>query len=82
MGEEITFFHGKVIFKEAKKGGAWEWPQDYGYCYDEGFAFPRMISASIAIDRATKKNGCLEVLRGSHHPWTRNLRQLRHADRH
>jgi ectoine hydroxylase len=67
MGEEIAFFHGKVIFKEARKGGAWEWHQDYGYWYDQGFAFPRMISASIAIDPATRKNGCLEVLRGSHH---------------
>jgi len=66
MGEEIAFFHGKVIFKEAKKGGAWEWHQDYGYWYDQGFAFPRMISASIAIDPATIENGCLEVLRGSH----------------
>jgi hypothetical protein len=67
MGEEIAFFHGKVIFKEARHGGAWEWHQDYGYWYDQGFAFPRMISASIAIDAATRKNGCLEVLRGSHH---------------
>ena len=67
MGEEIEFFHGKVIFKEAKKGGAWEWHQDYGYWYDQGFAFPRMVSASFAIDPATKKNGCLEVLRGTHH---------------
>jgi hypothetical protein len=66
LGEEIAFFHGKVILKEARKGGAWEWHQDYGYWYDQGFAFPRMISASIAIDRATTTNGCLEVLRGSH----------------
>jgi ectoine hydroxylase-related dioxygenase (phytanoyl-CoA dioxygenase family) len=66
LGEEIAFFHGKVILKEARMGGAWEWHQDYGYWYDQGFAFPRLISASTALDPATRENGCLEVLRGSH----------------
>lgn len=66
LGEEVSFFHGKVILKEARQGGAWEWHQDYGYWYDQGFAFPRLISASIALDPATTQNGCLEVLKGSH----------------
>ncbi len=66
MGEEIAFFHGKVMLKEANSGGAWEWHQDYGYWYNEGFLFPRMLSAFVAVDRATKENGCLQVLRGSH----------------
>ncbi|MBS13488.1 MAG: phytanoyl-CoA dioxygenase family protein [Gemmatimonadetes bacterium] len=66
LAEETAFFHGKVIFKEAGTGGAWQWHQDYGYWYNQGFAFPRMISAFIALDEATKENGCLQVLRGSH----------------
>ena len=66
MGEEAAFFHGKVIFKEAGTGGAWQWHQDYGYWYNQGFAYPRMISAFIALDEATQANGCLQVLRGSH----------------
>ncbi len=66
MREEIAFFHGKVMLKEARSGGAWEWHQDYGYWYDQGFAFPRMMSAFVALDPATKANGCLQVLRGSH----------------
>ncbi|GIL14808.1 MAG: L-proline 4-hydroxylase [Chloroflexota bacterium] len=66
MGEDIVFFHGKVILKEARQGGAWEWHQDYGYWYNQGFAFPRMLSVSIALDAATKENGCIEVLSGSH----------------
>jgi ectoine hydroxylase-related dioxygenase (phytanoyl-CoA dioxygenase family) len=66
LGEEIAFFHGKVILKEARQGGAWEWHQDYGYWYNQGFAFPRLISASTALDPATRENGCLEVLKGSH----------------
>ena len=66
LGEEVAFFHGKVMLKESKTGGAWEWHQDYGYWYNQGYAFPRMISAFIALDPATRENGCLQVLRGSH----------------
>ncbi len=66
MGEEVSFFHGKVMMKEAKTGGAWEWHQDYGYWYDQGFIFPRLISAFTALDPATRENGCLKVLKGSH----------------
>lgn len=66
VGEEIAFFHGKVMLKEAGTGGAWEWHQDYGYWYNQGFVYPRMISAFVALDPATKENGCLQVLRGSH----------------
>ena len=66
LGEETAFFHGKVMLKEAHQGGAWEWHQDYGYWYNQGFVFPRLISAFVALDPATRENGCLQVLRGSH----------------
>ena len=66
MGEEVSFFHGKVMLKEARTGGKWEWHQDYGYWYNLGFVFPRMMSAFVALDPATRQNGCLQVLRGSH----------------
>lgn len=74
MGEEVAFFHGKVMLKEAKTGGRWEWHQDYGYWYDQGFAYPRMISAFVALDACTRENGCLQVLRGSH-----RLERLNHG---
>ncbi|MEO6906912.1 MAG: phytanoyl-CoA dioxygenase family protein [Abditibacteriaceae bacterium] len=66
LHEEIAFFHGKVMLKEAGSGGAWEWHQDYGYWYEQGYIFPRMLSAFVALDEATVENGCLQVLRGSH----------------
>ncbi|MBT5018383.1 MAG: phytanoyl-CoA dioxygenase family protein, partial [Planctomicrobium sp.] len=44
-----------------------EWHQDYGYWYNNGCLTPDMGSCLIAIDQATKENGCLQVLRGSHH---------------
>ncbi len=66
LRQEVAFFHGKVMLKESHTGGAWEWHQDYGYWYDQGFVYPRMLSAFIALDPATKDNGCLQVLKGSH----------------
>ncbi|MBO9605371.1 MAG: phytanoyl-CoA dioxygenase family protein [Paenibacillaceae bacterium] len=66
LGEDASFFHGKVMLKEAKTGGAWEWHQDYGYWYDQGFMYPNLISAFTALDPATIENGCLRVLKGSH----------------
>ena len=66
LGEEVAFFHGKVTLKEAQTGGSWEWHQDYGYWYDQGYVFPRMLSAFAALDRNGEDNGCLQVLRGSH----------------
>ncbi len=63
---EVYHYHHKLILKEPKVGGAWEWHQDYGYWYHNGCLLPDMASCLIAIDRATKENGCLQVLKGSH----------------
>jgi ectoine hydroxylase-related dioxygenase (phytanoyl-CoA dioxygenase family) len=52
--------------KDAKVGGAWAWHQDYGYWYQNGVLFPDLTSAFIAVDPATKENGCMQVLSGSH----------------
>jgi hypothetical protein len=65
FGEEIYIYSSKMIIKNAREGGAWEWHQDYGYWYNYGCLLPTMMSCSIAIDKATKQNGCLQVLRGS-----------------
>jgi ectoine hydroxylase len=65
LGGEVYHYHHKMILKEPFTGGAWEWHQDYGYWYNNGCLFPHLASCMIAIDRATKENGCLQVLRGS-----------------
>jgi ectoine hydroxylase-related dioxygenase (phytanoyl-CoA dioxygenase family) len=64
---EVYHYHHKMILKEPLAGGAWEWHQDYGYWYNNGCLFPHLASCMIAVDRATKENGCLQVLKGSHH---------------
>jgi ectoine hydroxylase len=65
LGEEVYHYHSKMILKDARVGGAWAWHQDYGYWYQNGLLFPRLCSVMIAVDRATRENGCLEVLKGS-----------------
>lgn len=66
LGGEVYHYHSKMMLKEPRVGGAWEWHQDYGYWYQNGCLFPDMASCLIALDRATKENGCLQVLKGSH----------------
>ncbi|MEM7476118.1 MAG: phytanoyl-CoA dioxygenase family protein [Planctomycetota bacterium] len=67
LGDEVYHYHHKMMLKEPLVGGAWEWHQDYGYWYDFGCLFPSMGSCFIAVDRASKENGCLQVIPGSHH---------------
>jgi len=66
LGDEVYHYHHKVMIKEPKVGGAWEWHQDYGYWYQNGCLRPDMGSCMIAITRATRDNGCVEVVRSSH----------------
>ncbi|HTF27544.1 MAG TPA: phytanoyl-CoA dioxygenase family protein [Flavitalea sp.] len=68
LGEgKVCHFHSKLMQKEPRKGGAWEWHQDYGYWYKNGFLYPNaMISVMVALTEADVENGCLQVLKGSH----------------
>ena len=66
LDDEVYHYHHKLILKDARVGGAWAWHQDYGYWYGNGCLFPDMASCLIAIDAATKENGCLQVVKHSH----------------
>jgi hypothetical protein len=67
LGGEVYHYHSKMIMKDARVGGAWAWHQDYGYWYQNGVLLPLLTSVFIAVDPATRVNGCLQVIRGSHH---------------
>ena len=67
LGGEVYHYHSKMIMKDPKVGGAWAWHQDYGYWYQNGVLLPLLTSAFIAVDPGTRENGCLQVIRGSHH---------------
>lgn len=63
----VCHYHTKLMQKEPKVGGAWEWHQDYGYWYKNQFLYPdQLLSIMIALTTATKENGCLQVIKGSH----------------
>src|SRR5258706_11698948 len=63
----VCHFHTKLMQKEPKVGGAWEWHQDYGYWYKNQFLFPdQLVSVMIALTEANKANGCIQVIKGSH----------------
>ncbi len=66
LGGEVYHYHTKMMLKEPRVGGAWEWHQDYGYWYHNGCLYPLLASCLIAVDKATRENGCLQVLERSH----------------
>ena len=65
LGDEVYHYHSKIIWKKPGDGG-FDWHQDYGYLYHNACLYPDMGSCFIMLDRATKENGCLKVLKGSH----------------
>lgn len=63
----VCHFHSKLLQKEPKVGGAWEWHQDYGYWYKNQFMYPdQLLSVMVALTPANKQNGCIQVIKGSH----------------
>ena len=67
IGSPIYHFHTKVMLKEPRVGGTWEWHQDFGYWYQVGCLAPdKMLSAILAVDNHTIENGCMQLLSGSH----------------
>src|SRR5579871_4878197 len=66
LGGPVYHFQSKLTAKEPFVGGAWEWHQDYGYWYHNGCLFPHLASIMVALDRTTRDNGCLQLVRRSH----------------
>jgi ectoine hydroxylase-related dioxygenase (phytanoyl-CoA dioxygenase family) len=67
LNGKAAHYHSKLMQKEPRTGGAWEWHQDYGYWYkNNGFLLPEMLSVLTAFTPSTKENGCLQMIRGSH----------------
>jgi len=66
-GSEPYHSHTKVLLKEPRSGGAWEWHQDFGYWYSQGLLHPdKIVDAIIAIDENTTENGCMRLVQRSH----------------
>ncbi|KAH3834941.1 L-proline trans-4-hydroxylase-like [Dreissena polymorpha] len=65
LGGEIYHYHGKFILKNPHEAGEHVWHQDYGYWYKHNL-FPDMITVWVSMDKATRENSCLQLLKGSH----------------
>jgi ectoine hydroxylase len=71
---EVYHYHSKMIMKDARIGGAWAWHQDYGYWYQNGVLAPLLTSVFIAVDPATRENGCMQVI-----PYSQTLGRIDHV---
>jgi ectoine hydroxylase-related dioxygenase (phytanoyl-CoA dioxygenase family) len=64
MGHSFRLFHDQLFCKPAKHGGVVAWHQDFSYWT---FTKPmHHLTCWIGLDDATKENGCLYYVRGSH----------------
>jgi ectoine hydroxylase-related dioxygenase (phytanoyl-CoA dioxygenase family) len=66
VGKPVYLYSHKMTMKQPQEGGAWEWHQDFGYWYNYGCLAPEMMSIYVALDKSTRQNGCLQLLKGSH----------------
>jgi ectoine hydroxylase-related dioxygenase (phytanoyl-CoA dioxygenase family) len=64
LGQSFRLFHDQLFCKPAKHGGVVAWHQDYSYWT---FTKPmHHLTCWIGLDDATKENGCLYYVPGSH----------------
>ena len=60
----VRFWHDQLFWKPAKKGGVVAWHQDYSYwTRKKPIAH---LTCWCGLDNATKENGCLQYIAGSH----------------
>lgn len=64
--EELGLFTEKLNVKRARTGGPIVLHQDYPYWVENSDGAADIATALVFLDDATRENGCLEVLPGSH----------------
>jgi ectoine hydroxylase-related dioxygenase (phytanoyl-CoA dioxygenase family) len=63
--DDVYVYHNKVTLKYPGMPG-FKYHQDYFYWYGMGCLYPDLATCFIAVDPATRHNGCLRLVRGSH----------------
>ena len=64
LGGPVRFWHDQLFCKPARHGGVVAWHQDYSYWTRTKPM--RHLTCWIALDDATRENGCLHYVPGSH----------------
>ncbi|HEY8123388.1 MAG TPA: phytanoyl-CoA dioxygenase family protein [Myxococcota bacterium] len=63
LGGEVRLYWDQAVYKKSERPAAFGWHQDNAY----GFVSPQgYLTFWIALNDATRENGCLEVLPGLH----------------
>ena len=63
FADQVRHYYHLATLKNPNTGG-WQYHQDYGYHYKE-FFYPNFCSVMLALDPATRNNGCLRVVKDS-----------------
>ena len=63
IGPEVYYHSSKLMCKPAKGGRRKPWHQDYAYWSDMN---TNQVTVWTAIDAATRENGCMQIIPGSH----------------
>lgn len=66
LGEECYHWHSKIVRKRPHTKSIVNFHQDYWFWHYDGCLFPHNLTCTIAVDRHTKENGCLQVVKKSH----------------
>jgi hypothetical protein len=66
MAEPCYHWHSKITVKPPGCEALIDWHQDFASWYDDGVPFPKLLTVGIAVEPATRENGCLQLIPGSH----------------
>ena len=64
IGPEISLCGSKLMMKAAQDGTVTPWHQDYAY-FKTGTNRPVQLNCMLAIDPATRENGCIQFVPGT-----------------
>lgn len=67
VGSPVYHWHSKLSWKRPGTASEWNWHQDYGFWAEEGVTRPDMCTIAIALGPITQENGCMQLVKGSHH---------------
>lgn len=65
LGGRAFEFGSRWVSKRPDEG-RWEWHQDYRFWHEVGCMIPNGLSVMIPLTNTTRRNGCLQVMTGSH----------------
>jgi ectoine hydroxylase-related dioxygenase (phytanoyl-CoA dioxygenase family) len=66
LGPDISLWSSHFICKEPATGGKTPWHEDSAYWKGRFDRFDKIVTVWLAIDEATRANGCMGVIPGSH----------------